>query len=253
MSHKKLHLNPTDYLAYNEYSAKQNNLLKIIFLSGFMSDMTGSKATFLQDLCEEKDIGFIRFDYEGTGLSSGNIKEGSVGRWKENARKIINEIGGEKNILIGSSMGGWIMSLLALEMPEKIHSLIGIASAPDFTERLIWDELDAEIQEQIMDEGYYTVPSDYEAGDYDITKLLIEDGRKHLLLDKKKLKIDVPVTLIHGMKDKDVPYSFSMDLGASLSSDRVEIILQEQGNHRMSGPDDLTLLKEVVERHILFS
>jgi pimeloyl-ACP methyl ester carboxylesterase len=245
------------FIAYNKFSPNKNNYPTIIFLSGFMSNMQGGKAIFLQKLCEERQIPYIRFDYIGTGESSGNIEDGNISLWKDNALKIMELAEAKKVILIGSSMGGWLATLIAQQMPERIASIIGIASAPDFTEKLIWQMLDKNAQSEIIKNGFYQMPSQYcndpEGHDsgYKITKLLIEDGRKNLILNKDNLKIKCPVTLIHGTEDEDVPYSFSIDLADKIESKDVEIILKKGSKHRMSSPEDLSLLQEVVEKHII--
>lgn len=254
---KKLKYN-NGFIAYNKFSPNRNNFPTIIFLSGFMSNMEGGKAIFLQKLCEERQIPYIRFDYIGTGQSSGNIEDGNISLWKDNAKQILQLADIEKVILVGSSMGGWIATMLSEEMPDKVSSMIGIASAPDFTERLIWQMLDKNAQSEIMHNGFYQMPSQYcndpekhDSG-YKITKILIEDGRKNLILNRSnKININCPVTLIHGTDDEDVPHSFSMDLADKIAGKDVEIILQKGGKHRMSSPEDLSLLQEVVEKHIM--
>lgn len=254
---KKLKYN-NGFIAYNKFSPNRNNFPTIIFLSGFMSNMEGGKAIFLQKLCEERQIPYIRFDYIGTGQSSGNIEDGNISLWKDNAKQILQLADTEKVILVGSSMGGWIATMLTEEMPDKVSSMVGIASAPDFTERLIWQMLDKNAQNEIINNGFYKMPTEYcndpsrQGGYYIITKNLIEDGRKNLIFNRvDKLQINCPVTLIHGTDDEDVPYSFSLDLAEKISGDTVEIILQKGGKHRMSEPADLSLLQQAVEKYII--
>lgn len=254
---KKLHINQNDYLAYNKFSpGKKSKKTGVIFLSGFMSDMEGSKATFLEEICRGENIPYIRFDYSGCGESSGEFEDQNISSWKENVLKVIDSFSEVENvILVGSSMGGWLMLLAAIERLERIYSLIGIASAPDFTENLIWQTLSKEAKDEIISQGKYKMPTDYcddpnseEDNYYIITKNLIEDGRKNMLLDKGKININIPVKLIHGVCDEDVPYSYSLKLMEQLKTENVEVILKKNGKHRMSDQDDLDLIEETLKR-----
>ena len=211
-----------------------------------MSDMEGTKATALEEFCQEKGYNFIRFDYMGHGQSSGKFTEGTIGLWKENTLKVLDELTEGPQMLIGSSMGGWLMLLVALERKERIAGLIGIASAPDFTEDLIWNDMNKEAQKTLMEKGVYTLESDYGDDPYPITKELIEEGRKHLLL-KNNINIDCPVRLIHGILDEDVPSHLSITLGQQLTTDNMCINLIEDGDHRMSNPENIELLYDTIE------
>jgi pimeloyl-ACP methyl ester carboxylesterase len=259
--HKKYYINSKEFIAYNKFEPRdKDNKPGIVFLSGFMSDMQGSKAVFLEELCKLHEISYVRFDYSGHGSSSGKFEEKTITDWKEDVINIVDEVADKnrKHILIGSSMGGWLMCLAALERKERIKSLIGIAAAPDFTENLIWNNLDIDAQKQILENGIYNLPTD-ECSDpsnteqqyYPITRELIEDGRNSLLLDKEEIDISCTVRLIHGMDDMDVPYETSMELGKKLKADDVEIILSSSSGHRMSNDRDLRLLKRVVESCIM--
>ncbi len=250
----KLYLKNGDFIAYHKFTpSTKTHHPTVIFLGGFKSDMSGTKAIFLEDFCVERGIPFIRFDYQGHGESSGDFLDGSIGRWRDDAVSIIDEAtdSDEKIILIGSSLGGWIMLLAALARPERIESLIGIAPAPDFTENLIWDKLKKEEQNIIMNEGVYNLPSEYcdspdvEPEPYPITKKLIIDARDHLLLHDE-IKLDCKIDLIHGMKDFDVPYEISIKISEKVTSDNVTIYYQKNGDHRMSSPESLKLIKNVL-------
>jgi len=246
-----LQLDSGHYIAYNKFTPTETDSpVGIIFMGGFISDMEGSKALFLEKFAKEKNIPFIRFDYFGHGKSSGKFTDGTIGRWKEDALKVIDELTDAPQILIGSSLGGWISLLSAIERPEKIAALIGIAPAPDFTEELIWDVLKPEEKEILQKEGMYVLPSEYcddpEEDDYPITMNLIEEARSHMLLGNP-ININCPVRLIHGKKDKDVPYQTSNRIKEKLTSKNVEITFVEDGDHRMSDEKNLEIIKTVLE------
>jgi pimeloyl-ACP methyl ester carboxylesterase len=236
---QKLSLPSGDYIAYHQLKGKPNQP-GIIFLGGFMSDMTGTKATALEEFCREQNYSFIRFDYMGHGQSSKQFTDGTIGLWKENALAILDQLTTGPQILVGSSMGGWLMLLVALSRPERIHALIGIASAPDFTETLIWETMKESQQKQLMETGLFDLSSDYNDRPYPITKALIEEGRNHLLLHNP-IPIHVPVRLFHGQLDHDVPAFVSQALHEKLLSSNKEFTLIEQGDHRLSSPSHLKL------------
>lgn len=228
------------HLAYNKLEGKSPTA---VFLHGFRSDMEGTKALYLEDICKEIGQSFIRFDCSGHGKSGGDFKDGTIGQWKNDALKIIDELTDGPVILVGSSMGGWLALLVALERKEKIKAIIGIAAAPDFTEDLMWKALNPKQQKQVIEEGVTLIPNCYDDQEpYPITKNLIEEGRNHLLL-QKSINLSCPVRLIQGMKDEDVPYQTANRIAEELVSDDVEISFVEDGDHRMSSPENLELLK----------
>lgn len=254
---KKLYINDNQFLAYNKFvPSNSNGNVGVIFLSGFMSDMEGSKAVFLEGLCKKLTVSFVRFDYSGCGASSGDFIDGTISKWKEDTLKIIDDFTEvEKIILVGSSMGGWLMLLAALERKDKVKSLLGIASASDFTEDLMWRALTEEAQNEIMNNGLYNLPTDYcddpnsdEQNFYPITKDLIESGRANMLLNRNVIDLNIPIILIHGIKDEDVPYEYSIDIKEKLSSSDVKVILSKDGKHRMSEPEDLNLIEESLKQ-----
>ena len=218
----------------------------VIFLSGFKSDMEGAKALFLESVCKELGQAFIRFDYSGHGKSGGNFAQGTISQWKTDALQIIDELTQGPLILVGSSMGGWIMLLAALARPQRVKALIGIAAAPDFTEDLIWNLFSDEQKRELEKTGQVMIKNCYEDEEpYPITKTLIEDGRKNLLL-KNKIPLSCSVRLIQGMKDEDVPYQISLRLAEQLTTEDVEVHLVKNGRHRMSETENLKLLKTVL-------
>jgi pimeloyl-ACP methyl ester carboxylesterase len=239
-----LKLSDNNYIAYHKTEGKKNKPT-VIFLGGFMSDMTGNKAIALEKFCQDATYSFIRFDYFGHGQSSGDFVNGTISRWKNNVLSVIDELSEGDLVLVGSSMGGWLMLLATLERINRVVGLIGVASAPDFTEHLIWDKFTDKQKQELHEKGLIEVKSEYGKAPYPISLQLIEDGRKNLILDHK-ININCPVRLIHGLKDMDVPSSISVKLSEQLTTDNICLNLIQDGDHRMSEPQHLELLCETV-------
>lgn len=222
----------------------------VIFFSGFKSDMTGTKATALEAFCAARGQAFVRFDYSGHGQSSGEFTEGTIGAWKHDALQVLDQLGGDKNILIGSSMGAWIALLVARERMNRVAGFIGIASAPDFTEQLIWEKLSAVEKSQLVEQGVYYAPSCYGQEPYPITRTLIEEARQHLLLtgNRQLATGHFPIRLIHGTNDEDVPWQHAVKLMEQLPGTDVTLTLIKGGNHRLSEAGDLQTLCEALGR-----
>jgi pimeloyl-ACP methyl ester carboxylesterase len=218
----------------------------VMFLGGFMSDMTGTKATALESFCRARGQAFLRFDYFGHGRSSGEFSEATVGRWKDDALCVLDNLTAGPQVLVGSSLGGWIMLLVARDRPARVKALIGIAPAPDATEDLMWDRFAPELQAAILRDGQARIPSAYSEAGYLITRKLIEDGRKHLILGKP-IPVSCPVRLLHGMRDADVPYRVSIALASIIAGEDVRIELVKDGDHRLSREQDLALLTRQLE------
>jgi pimeloyl-ACP methyl ester carboxylesterase len=218
----------------------------IVFMGGFRSDMSGTKAVALEDHCRRANRAFVRFDYFGHGLSSGDFTEGTIGRWAEDAICGLDEVTDGPQILIGSSMGGWIMLLAALARADRVAALIGIAAAPDFTETLMWQRYPEEVRETLRRDGIYFQPTPYEEGPYAITMQLIEESRQHLLLDRA-IDIRCPVHLIQGMKDDAVPWRHALAISENLASEQVTVTLIKDGDHRLSRDEDLARLTRAVD------
>ena len=219
----------------------------VVFLTGFKSDMEGGKALCLEAFCRARGQAFLRFDYFGHGASSGAFTDGTIGRWTDDAIAVLDEVTGGPQVLVGSSMGGWIMVLAALARPQRIAGLLGIAAAADFTEDLIAEGLKPE-QRAIMErDGFVEMPNCYEDEEpYVITKALLDDGRRNLVL-RKPIPLTVPVRLIQGMKDEDVPWQTALRLEQMLQSNDVEITLIKDGGHRLSEEADLDRLRNTLE------
>lgn len=217
-----------------------------MFLTGFKSDMDGGKAIALEAHCRERGQAFTRFDYRGHGQSSDTFEAGAIGDWARDAVSVLDHVATGPQILVGSSMGGWIMLLTALARPDRVAGLVGIAAAPDFTEDLLWDAFDDAQRAVIQTEGHLEVPNCYDEDPYFITKRLIDEGRDHLLL-RDAINLDVPVRLIQGMADEDVPWETALRLQEKLTSPDIDVTLVKDGGHRLSEPQDLDRLCRTVD------
>lgn len=212
----------------------------IVWLGGFKSEMTATKATALDAWAEGEGLAFVRFDYYGHGASSGNFREGTVSRWLDDTLAVLDELTTGPQIVVGSSMGGWLALLAALARPDRVAALLLIAPATDFTEELLWALLDADGRRQIVDKGEWLRPSAYDPNPYPITRSLVEDGRKHLLLGAP-IALSCPVRIVQGMKDPDVPWQHVMKLVDRLGPD-TQIVLVKDGDHRLSKPHEIALI-----------
>lgn len=216
----------------------------VVFLPGFRSDMNGDKAGALAIFCAERDQACLRFDYSGHGASGGRFEDGTIGQWSRDALAAIDYLIDGPLILVGSSMGGWIALLAALAREERIAALIGIAAAPDFTEALMWQAMMPAQRDTLMRDGILQVPSQY-GEPTPITRALIEDGRSHLLMDAP-IAIDCPVRLLHGQHDPDVPWETALRIAERVTSQDVQVTLIKDGDHRLSRPQDLNLLRQTL-------
>jgi pimeloyl-ACP methyl ester carboxylesterase len=220
-----------------------------MFLTGFRSDMTGGKALHLERHCTAARRAFLRFDYRGHGASEGRFEEGCIGDWCEDALAVLDQASEGPVVLVGSSMGGWIMLLVGLARPDRIKGLVGIAAAPDFTEDLIRPALSPEQRDLLARGGMLLAPSAY-GEPTPITGRLLEDGARHLVL-RRPLPIRCPVHLLHGQQDLDVPWQTSLRLAACLESTAVTVELVKDGDHRLSREDDLRRLAAAVDKVVL--
>lgn len=233
-------------LAYEHFPAEGKTKGKsVIFLNGFGSHMMGSKASYLQNFCQANNIAFTRFDYLGHGASSGDIIRGSIGIWLNNAEDILTEVNKITNctqILVGSSMGGWLTLLLAKKHPDMVKALIGIASAPDFTEDL-YNNLTEE-QKKTLHKMKFIIKNEGEY-QYAITENLIEDAKRYLLLESI-INFNKEVILLHGLQDAIVPYSKSIAIAQKLSTANVIINLVKHADHHMKDKVSLRIISEAI-------
>jgi pimeloyl-ACP methyl ester carboxylesterase len=216
----------------------------MFWLGGFRSDMTGSKATAIDTLAERRGLASTRFDYSGHGESGGNFADGTISRWLEEATAVFDRYAQGPQIVVGSSMGGWIGLLLAeaLRGSSRVIGLVLIAPAFDMTRALMWDTWDEAAREALMSTGIYRQPSDYADEPYTITRALIEDGDRHLIGDRL-IETGCPIHILQGGADKDVPWRHTTDLVSRLASDDVVLTLVKDGDHRLSRPQDIERLE----------
>jgi pimeloyl-ACP methyl ester carboxylesterase len=223
----------------------------LIWLGGFKSDMKGTKAEALDRWAADEGRACLRFDYSGHGESSGDFRDGTIGLWLQDSLAVYREFAKGPQVLIGSSMGGWLGLLLARELRKQkdaapLVGMVLIAPAVDFTEELMWKQFTPAIRRDIEEKGEWTRPSDYEPGGYPITRRLIEDGRKHLMLGGL-IEPGCPVHILQGVQDADVPWRHAEELVTRLSRDDVVLTLIKDGDHRLSRPEDIERLIAAVK------
>ena len=228
------------------YRARKGAGPGVVWLGGFRSDMMGTKASFLHNWAKDRGQAFLRFDYSGHGESDGNFEDGTIGDWFADARAAFDALTEGSQILVGSSMGAWIATLLAKNRPSRIAGIVFIAPAPDFTERLMWPAFTDEQRETILREGRLEQPSEYSDEPEVITLKLIEEAQKNLVMTES-VPVAAPVRILQGMRDEAVPWRHALDFAERLESDDVEITLTKSGDHRLSEPADLERLKTALE------
>jgi pimeloyl-ACP methyl ester carboxylesterase len=214
----------------------------VLFCGGFTSDMTGTKASALERFCVADGRAVTRFDYRGHGASSGRFEDGTIGGWAKDALAIVDRVTEGPLIVVGSSMGGWIALLIALARPDRVHGLVGIAAAPDFTEDLLLAQATPEQRRALGEKGFWIRDQPYP-----VTRELIEDGRRHLLL-RAPIPVRCPVHLLHGMADADVPWRTSLRLVEQLEAEDVILELIKEGDHRLSTEGDIARIQAAVRR-----
>jgi pimeloyl-ACP methyl ester carboxylesterase len=224
----------------------------ILWLGGFKSDMRGTKAEALGEHAARSGRAYVRFEYSGHGESGGRFEDGTISRWLEEALAVFDRSAQGPQIVVGSSMGGWIALLLARALARRpandamLAGLVLIAPAPDFTEELMWAEFPPEVKREIEEKGFWMRPSAYGEEPYPITRALIEDGRKNLVLDQP-IELGCPVRILQGVQDPDVPYAHAMKLVSCLAQDDVVLTLVKDGDHRLSRPEDIERLLRTVD------
>jgi pimeloyl-ACP methyl ester carboxylesterase len=217
----------------------------LVFCSGYASNMSGTKAEFLDQRCSESGFSFLRFDYSGHGQSSGDFMDGTIGGWFEDACIVLDRLTAGPQIVIGSSMGGWIALMLAVKKPHLVRAFIGIAAAPDFTEEFFLPDLTPKEHAQFEQEGVLYRRASPPGDPLPITKNFVEEARKHLLL-RSPLSVACPVRLLHGIQDEDIPWRHALRIAESVPHGDVRVSLVKDGGHRLSRPQDLALLWRTV-------
>jgi pimeloyl-ACP methyl ester carboxylesterase len=254
---------PCDYLEIGGPGANRRIAVRsaagatpgLLWLGGFKSDMQGTKAQELVRFAAERGQACVRFDYSGHGESGGAFADGTIGRWLEESVAVFDAFCRGPQIVVGSSMGGWIALLLARELRQRaaenrasvasIAGLVLIAPAVDFTEVLMWQRFPRKIKREIEEQGVWLRPSDYSEEPYPITRGLIEEGRNHLLLGGM-IETGCPVRILQGVQDPDVPWMHAVELVSRLAQDDVVLTLVKDGDHRLSRPEDIDRLNATV-------
>ena len=246
---------PPDYITVGEGNAARRIAVRarhrpsegtspgLFWLSGFNSDMEGTKAVALDEWADAQGRACVRFDYSGHGLSEGAFIDGTISRWLEESLAVFKQFCDGSQIVVGSSMGGWLALLLTRELNKRGAApagLVLIAPAPDFTEALMWKNFPQAVKAQIETEGVWLRPSAY-GEPYPITRALIADGREHLLLGAS-IDVGCPVRILQGAQDADVPWQHAFDLAHRLPADDVVLTMIQDGDHRLSRPQDIARL-----------
>ena len=235
---KFLKTNYNQTIAYNKIDGEK---LGIVFLSGLKSDMTGQKAVALEEWAIKNNHSFLRFDYSGHGISSGKFRDFVLSDWILDAKTVITKLTKGPQILVGSSMGGWVMLALAKNKLANIHSLIGLAVAPDFTKTLIWDDLPEKKKEEVILNNNFSLSEDLE-----ISYKFIKDGENNLVLNST-IEFEGSVYLYHGMKDSEVPFKLSEQVLKKITkSNDVKLILEKHGEHRLSKIHEIETIKALL-------
>jgi pimeloyl-ACP methyl ester carboxylesterase len=217
----------------------------VVFLGGFMSDMTGTKAEWLEGFTHNAGLLYLRFDYSGHGASEGTFTDGTIGGWLGDVLDVLDRLTEGPQVLVGSSMGGWLALLAALKRPERVCGIVGIAAAPDFTEDLIHSELSDDERAALMRDGIIYQPSAYGEAPTPITRALVEEAQAHLLLGGP-IAVRCPIHLLHGLADPDVPWRTAIRILERVESTAAAATLIKDGDHRLSRPEDLERLGDAI-------
>ncbi len=229
-------------IAYHKIDRTKPDLPGVVFLGGFHSDMSGSKACYLEACCKRWGNAYVRFDYFAHGETPGDFAQGTIGRWLDDTLAIIDELTEGPQILVGSSMGGWIMLLATLKRLARVKGLVGIAAAPDFLDDI--ERLSIDQHQALVKHGVCYIPA-AEGDPYPITENLVTEGRNHRVLTAP-IAIHCPVRLLHGLADPDVPWQKSIEISELILSEDVIVTLIKDGDHRLSNDQQLKILGDTV-------
>ena len=230
-------------IAYNQSFGNENS---IVFLSGFGSDMQGKKALFIEKWAKDNNHSFLRFDYSGHGLSSNQLDDTCFTDWYKDSEFLIKKLTTGKQVLIGSSMGGWIMLMLGKLLPKKVSAMIGLAPAPDFPQNLIWRNMNTLQRRQFILNKGVTVIGQNESKQF-FSYNLIKDSFKNLTLSED-IYFNGPVNIYHGMQDKDVPYNLSIEILKKIKgSQNVSLLLDKEAGHRLSEQNQLNKIIDIIK------
>lgn len=246
MSQEFLELeNPSRRIAYNKVELSAS-AVTLVFLSGLKSDKDGTKAQYVEGYAKRSSLNCVRFDYQGHGQSSGDFVDGSISLWQQDTVAVIDQLTAGPLVLVGSSMGGWQMLLAALNRPDRVKALVGIAPAPDFTQELMEDKLPPEAILHLNNGNVFEVPSEEGESGFPITRRFLDDGRDNRLLDKS-INIPVPIHILHGLRDTAVPLDVSNRIIDKVTSEQAYLHIVKDGDHRLSREQDLELLGKILD------
>jgi pimeloyl-ACP methyl ester carboxylesterase len=236
---------PNGRIAYHHSAGAKPT---VVFLCGFKSDMEGSKATHLEAQAQAAGRGFLRFDYTGHGVSDGAFVDGTIGQWAEDAKAVIQNVTTGPLILVGSSMGGWISLLLTRALGDRVHGLVTIAAAPDFTEDGFWAEFSDEMRNTVMTDGQISIPSDY-GEPYIITRKLIEQGRESFVM-RSPLELPMPVRFLQGTADTSVSTQTALNLLEHAQGPDMRLTLVDGKDHSFSDDTCLGIIDATISEVI---
>ena len=240
-------------IAFRRTAARDGRRPGLVWLGGFKSDMAGAKALALEGYAQDTGRAFVRFDYSGHGESGGAFCEGTIGRWLDESLAVLRTLTAGPQVLVGSSMGGWIALLMARALAAagetaRLGGMALIAPAVDFTEELMWPRLSAAARDALETDGLWLSPSAYGPEPTPLTRALFEDGRRHLLFPDGAIRSYGPTHIVQGMEDPDVPWRHALRLVEHMPADPVALTLVKDGDHRLSRPQDLTRLIAAVDQ-----
>jgi pimeloyl-ACP methyl ester carboxylesterase len=237
----KLALKDKNFLVYKRIIRDVDKPM-VVYLHGFSADMESEHTGAIDKLCEKKKMSFLKFDYIGHGKSSGKFEDGTITSWLENVMEVLDKLTKGKLILVGHSMGGWLMLLATLKEKSRVLGLLGIAPAPDFTNclpELIENVLGIPARKDLKEKGFFEIKRDDGEGYLKITEKLIKDGNKNLVLHRRKIRISCPIRIVHGMRDVKIPFKRSLKIAKKVSSNNVQTTFIKDGEHALERPIDI--------------
>jgi pimeloyl-ACP methyl ester carboxylesterase len=248
----KIKLDGQKFLTYEKFDG---NVKKptVVFIHGFGADMNGNKSQKIEEFCKSKKISFLKFNMLGHGDAYGKLEDFGISDWIDNMLYMLDNFTNGQLILVGASMGGWLMMIAAILRKGRIHSLLGIAPAPDFTDwfgDLIEKNQPISVHKDLKEKGFFMLPKDDEGEYFKITQEFVNEGNNNLILRNDKVFIDCPIRIVHGMKDQSVPYSLALEIANKVMSNNVKISMIKDGEHRLSRDSDIEVILQNLEELI---
>ncbi|MGI4776273.1 MAG: alpha/beta hydrolase [Janthinobacterium lividum] len=250
MMNETYYINENRFIAYYHYKSNKKNIPYVIFLHGLMSDMNGLKAQHIEKHCRNLDYNFVKFDNFGHGKSSGEFAKETISSWLMGLEIVINNLTHGPVLIVGSSMGGWVALLAAMNYPDRVQGLVCLAPAVDFTHNAIWQKLTPDEQKEIQREGSLIIGGDKCDSKYIISYQLITEARDYLLLDLEKININCNVQIIHGLEDEDVEPAQSNELVSKITSSKIVLKFIKDGDHKLSRASDLKIITNSIDEMV---